>query len=137
MQGVYFADTFYWIAITNPRDAHYASVRAWERGHPTARLVTTEEVLTEVLNWFSSLGPQSRATAAAVVRKAISRATIQVLPQTSADFHTALALYESRLDKEYSLTDGRSMAAMRQLGLTDVLPNDRHFTQEGFTAVFP
>jgi predicted nucleic acid-binding protein len=60
-----------------------------------------------------------------------------VLPQTRADFDAALTLYESRLDKEYSLTDCRSMVAMRALGLTDVLSNDRHFSQEGFTVLFP
>ena len=55
------------------------------------------------------------------------------LPQTSADFHAALALYESRLDKDYSLTDCRSMVALRALGISEVLTNDHHFTQEGFT----
>ena len=29
------------------------------------------------------------------------------------------------------------MVAMRNLGLTEVLTNDRHFTQEGFTILFP
>jgi uncharacterized protein len=88
-------------------------------------------------NWFSGLGPQSRATAAAVVRKALMRPSVQVLPQTSADFHAALAMYEDRFDKQYSLTDCRSMVAMKSLGLTDVLTNDHHFTQEGFAIQFP
>ena len=29
------------------------------------------------------------------------------------------------------------MQAMRREGLTDILTNDRHFTQEGFTILFP
>jgi predicted nucleic acid-binding protein len=29
------------------------------------------------------------------------------------------------------------MLAMRREGLTDVLTNDRHFTQEGFQILFP
>jgi hypothetical protein len=29
------------------------------------------------------------------------------------------------------------MQAMRREGLTDVLTNDRHFTQEGFHILFP
>src|SRR5438105_965772 len=48
----------------------------------------------------------------------------------------ALALYEARPDKSYSLTDCRSMLAMRALGLTEALTNDHHFTQEGFTILF-
>jgi predicted nucleic acid-binding protein len=59
------------------------------------------------------------------------------LPQTSADFAAALSLYEARPDKEYSLTDCRSTLAMRTLGLSEVLSNDHHFTQEGFTISFP
>jgi predicted nucleic acid-binding protein len=59
------------------------------------------------------------------------------LPQTSADFATALALYEARPDKEYSLTDCRSMVALRALGISEVLTNDHHFTQEGFIILFP
>ena len=61
----------------------------------------------------------------------------QVLPQTSADFSTALSLYEARPDKNYSLTDCRSMVALRTLGISEVLTNDHHFTQEGFTILFP
>jgi hypothetical protein len=34
-------------------------------------------------------------------------------------------------------TDCRSLAATRTLGLTDVLTNDHHSTQEGFTMLFP
>ena len=48
-----------------------------------------------------------------------------------------LALYEARPDKDYSLTDCRSMVALRALGISEVLTNDHHFTQEGFTILFP
>jgi predicted nucleic acid-binding protein len=40
-------------------------------------------------------------------------------------------------DKGYSLTDCRSMAAMTDRGIREVLTNDRHFTQVGFTVLFP
>ena len=60
-----------------------------------------------------------------------------MLSQSSASFQNALDLYRSRLDKEYSLTDCRSMVAMKSLGLSEVLSNDRHFGQEGFTVLFP
>jgi predicted nucleic acid-binding protein len=59
-----------------------------------------------------------------------------VLPQTRADFDAALILYEARLDKDYSLVDCRSMVAMRTLGIAEVLTNDHHFNQEGFTILF-
>jgi predicted nucleic acid-binding protein len=97
----------------------------------------TDEVLTEVLNHFAGLGPYWRGKAAALVHDLRGEPDVDVLPQTRADFDAALALYEARPDKGYSLTDCRSMRAMQQLGLTEALTNDHHFTQEGFTILFP
>jgi predicted nucleic acid-binding protein len=137
MAAVYFADTFWWIAVANPKDAWHARVLAWEAAHPAARYVTTEETLSELLTWFAGTGPAGRAHAAAVVRGVMRDPAMQVLPQTSADFAAALTLYEARPDKDYSLTDCRSMVALRTLGVAEVLTNDHHFTQEGFTILFP
>jgi len=132
-----FADAFYWVALLNPRDAFHVRVTSFDSSLGTARLVTTDEVLTEVLNWFSRFGPRWRGEAATLIHDLRSDADVDVLPQTRADFDAALALYEARPDKGYSLTDCRSMLAMKGLGVTEVLSNDHHFTQEGFTILFP
>ncbi len=132
-----FADTFYWIALLDPRDASHGAVLAFNGTLGTVRLVTTDEVFAEVLSFFSRAGPLWRSKAATMVRTTRSNPDVDVLPQTRADFDAALALYEGRPDKEYSLTDCRSMLAMRALSLTEVLTNDHHFTQEGFTILFP
>jgi predicted nucleic acid-binding protein len=83
------------------------------------------------------MGPIWRGQVAATVRDARHDPDVDVLPQSRADFDAALALYEARLDKSYSLTDCRSMVALRALGVSEVLTNDHHFTQEGFTILFP
>jgi predicted nucleic acid-binding protein len=132
-----FADTFYWVALLNTRDPFHARVASFSLALGTARLVTTDEVLTEVLNWFSRSGRLWRGKAAILVHSLRSNPNVDVLLQTRADFDAALALYEARPDRGYSLTDCRSMLAMRSLGLTEVLSNDHHFTQEGFTILFP
>jgi predicted nucleic acid-binding protein len=137
MAAVYFADTFWWIALGNPKDAWHARAIAWESAHLNARFVTTEEILSELLTWFAGTGPAGRALASMMVRGALNDPSVQVLPQTSADFMAALMLYEARSDKEYSLTDCRSMVALRALSLSEVLTNDHHFSQEGFTVLFP
>ncbi len=137
MTGVFFADSFFWIAVAHPRDAFHVRALAWQLANPHARLVTTEEVLAEVLNWFARLGSTGRLSAAELVADVIADPLIQVLPQTSAGFHDAAAFYRSRLDKDYSLTDCRSMVALQALGISEVLTNDHHFTQEGFTIQFP
>ena len=132
-----FADTFYWVALLNPRDPFHIRVASFSRALGAARLVTTDEVLTEVLSWFSRSGPLWRGKAAILVHNLRSNPNVDVLPQSRADFDAALALYEARPDKEYSLTDCRSMLAMKGLSLTEALTNDHHFTQEGFTILFP
>jgi predicted nucleic acid-binding protein len=133
---ILFADAVNWIALIFPRDAFHAIVHSFSRTIGAVRLVTTDEVFGEVLNFFSGFGPLWRSKAAAVVRDARSDPDVDVLPQTRTDFDAALALYETRPDKEYSLTDCRSMLALRALGLSEVLTNDHHFTQEGFTILF-
>jgi predicted nucleic acid-binding protein len=132
-----FADTFYWVALLNPRDPFHARVASLSLALGETRLVTTDEVLTEVLNWFSRSGPLWRGKAATLIHNVRSNPNVNVLPQTRADFDAALALYEARPDKSYSLPDCRSMLVMRSLGLTEVLTNDHHFTQESFTILFP
>jgi uncharacterized protein len=132
-----FADTFYWVALLYPRDASHARVTSFSKALGATRLVTTDEVFIEVLNWFSAAGPVWRGKAAALIRDLRNDPDVDVLPQTRADFDAALALYEARPDKGYSLTDCRSMNALRHLGLTEVLTNDHHFAQEGLTILFP
>lgn len=132
-----FADAFYCVALLNPADAFHSRVTLFGSRLGGALLVTTDEVLTEVLNWFSRYGPHWRGKAAGLVHDLRSDPAVDVLAQARADFDAALALYEARLDKSYSLTDCRSMIALRALGISEVLTNDHHFTQEGFTVLFP
>lgn len=137
MAGVFFVDTFFWIALAHPRDAWHRRVVTWQQANSNARFVTTEEVLSEVLTWFAPTGPTWRAIVVKMARSVMADVAIDVVPQTSDGFNAALALYEARPDKEYSLVDCRSMVAMQELGISDVLTNDHHFTQEGFTILFP
>ena len=137
MPPTVFADTFYWLALARPRDQWHAAAMSWAAANLQTRLVTTDEVLTEFLNALAGTGPAGRAHAAATVHDIRNNPLVLVLPQTRSDFDAALALYEARPDKGYSLTDCRSMVVPRALGLTEVLTNDHHFTQEGFTILFP
>jgi predicted nucleic acid-binding protein len=132
-----FADTFFWVALLSPRDRHHSAAMAFSSQLSTTRFVTTDLVLVEVLNHFCGMGPIWRAKAATQVRGIRLRSDIDVVTTTDPDFDTALTFYESRPDKGYSLTDCRSMLAMRGLGITDVLSNYRHYTQEGLTILFP
>jgi predicted nucleic acid-binding protein len=132
----FFADTFYWIALCNPRDQWHERVRTFSRELTDYQLYTTEEVLTEFLTFFGESRPRTRGRVARFARTVLADENVTVMAQTHESFMSGLDLYESRLDKHYSLTDCISMQVMRREGLTDVLTNDRHFTQEGFRILF-
>ena len=132
-----FADTFFWLALLNPRDAAHGRARALNRALASSGLVTTVEVLTEMLATMSGGGPYWRGMAVRVVRRLLNAHNVEVIPQDRAGFLDALDLYGRRLDKGYSLVDCRSMLVMSSRGIAEVLTNDHHFTQEGFTILFP
>jgi uncharacterized protein len=133
----YFADAFYWVALFSPRDQWHSRVLAFEATLDDTPLYTTDEVLTEFLAFYSAADPVLRTRAAIFVETILQAETTTVIPQTHAGFLEALALYKARPDKAYSLTDCLSMQVMRREGLTEVLTNDHHFTQEGFRILFP
>jgi predicted nucleic acid-binding protein len=112
-------------------------VRAFDEALDAYRLSTTDEVLAEFLTFYSEGTPHTRRQAALFARGILANPLVVVLPQTHSSFLKGLTLYESRLDKAYSLTDCISMQVMRREGLTEVLTNDHHFTQEGFRILFP
>jgi predicted nucleic acid-binding protein len=124
-----FADTFFWIAVTNPADRFHPDAHGFDLTDTI--LVTTDEVLVEFLTFFSD-DPWLRAKAARTAEASLEQAKIRVIPQTRESFLAGLALYKARPDKRYSLTDCISMAVMHRERLSDVLTNDRHFEQEGF-----
>lgn len=131
-----FADTFFWIALTNPRDtAHDSAARVLGR-QPAPLLVTTDEVLTEYLAYFAGAGAALRRDAGYAVKRMLERERVRVTPQSRESFLAGLELYLSRPDKGYSLTDCISMETMRREGIVGALTNDRHFEQEGFRALF-
>lgn len=132
-----FADAFYWIALFSLRDQWHQQVQAFAEALEDFHLYTTDEVLTEFLAFYSAADPRLRRRAGSFVRTMLDDEEITVFPQTRAGFLDGLTLYESRPDKEYSLTDCISMQAMRREGLTEILTNDRHFVQEGFLILFP
>lgn len=128
-----FADTFYWAALLNPRDQWHQSANEIQKKLGKIRVVTTETVLIELLNFFSEYGAEMRQTVAYTTRDILVNLDIEYISHSPNFFLEALDLYEKRLDKGYSLTDCISMITMKNLELQEVLTHDNHFVQEGFS----
>jgi predicted nucleic acid-binding protein len=101
----FFVDAFYWSALFNPGDQWHAWVLAFAATLDTYHLYTTDEVLTELLAFYSTANATVRTRAVAFVRAILDDDDITVIPQTRAGFLHALDLYTTRPDKQYSLTD--------------------------------
>jgi len=129
------ADSNYWIAVVKPRDPWSEAAGHARKNLGHAILVTTDEVLIEFLTALSRGGPTLRRAAAKMVRAILGDANVRVIQQTREGFLNGVTRYEGREDKEYSLTDCISMNVMESHSLTEVLTNDHHFEQEGFTVL--
>jgi len=130
-----FVDTLYFVALFNPRDQWHERAFAASKLIADAKLITTEDVLVELLNFFSEYGENARRGAVAQTEGILSGSNIEVAPQSHEAFIAGLTLYKARPDKGYSLTDCISMHTMREHSITDILTHDDHFRQEGFTVL--
>ncbi len=129
-----FADTHYWIAVVDARDSWHHVAKEVRETLGEIYIITTDEVLTEFLSALSK-STRLRYQAVKMVRAILSNPNVRVIPQTRESFLTGLELFEKRPDKKYSLTDCISMNVMTAELLTEVLTNDHHFEQEGFTVL--
>ena len=127
-----FADTLYWGAALHPQDQYRRQVIRAQKALGEVRLVTTNEILTELLDGLAERGSNLREVAARAVRRILDDGRVHVHPQSHTSFLAGLRLYEERSDKGYSLVDCVSMTTMRRQGISEVLTNDHRFTREGF-----
>jgi predicted nucleic acid-binding protein len=127
-----FADTSYYVAITNPADFANHAAKRFSRRY-SGKIVTTEYVLIELANLMAR--GKDRLVFLELVRRLQSDPQTILVPSDTKMFALGLALYSRRADKEWSLTDCISFVVMRQHGLTEALTGDRHFQQAGFNAL--
>ena len=124
-----FADTFFYLALLNPRDACHQQATDISR-MLTPSTVTTAWVMTEVGDALA--GPMQRSLFLDLLHGLHSDATVVMVPATQELFDRGVDLFGQRPDKEWSLTDCISFVVMEEHGLTEALTGDRHFEQAGF-----
>jgi uncharacterized protein len=129
-----FADACYWIALLHRNDRLHAAATAAQKQLKNARVVTTDEVLAEVLNFFGARGQQLRAAAARTVEGLRTDAHVTVVEQSRATFDAGLGRYKRFADKQWSLVDCVSFELMTRDSIAEALTDDHHFEQAGFVA---
>ena len=130
-----FADACYWIARFNPLDQLHKDACSLSNGLGNCRIVTSEMVLVEFVNGLGGLEQPLRAKAAEVVSALMNNPNVEVIPQTSMQFSSALQYFKQMRDKKWGLTDCASIQIMRDRELDEALTYDHHFEQAGFKAL--
>jgi predicted nucleic acid-binding protein len=130
--AVYFADTSFWVALVDRRDAYHQQAANWSR-KMSGNIITTEAILLETVNTFSR--PDWRNNVIALVDRIMARDDIEVVQFSSMLWDRSWTLFRSRPDKAWSMTDCISFEVMQERGLTEALAADSHFKQAGFRAL--
>jgi len=124
-----FVDTAFVIALINRRDQyHHQASELADRfeGYP---LLVTDAVLLEIGN---ALAFGYKQEAIEIIEHFLASEEVEIVRLTPQLFEQGFALYKQYRDKEWSLVDCISFAAMREAGVNQVLTFDRHFIQAGF-----
>ncbi len=127
-----FADTSFYVALVNIRDALHRSAIDFARTF-RGRVVTTEFVLVELGNNLSR--SRHRAKFVKLVEDLRSHPAMRIVPISTELFDAGLAIYAQRSDKHWSMTDCISFVIMKEMRVTEALTADRHFEQAGFAVL--
>lgn len=95
--------------------------------------MTTFWVLAEVGDALCE--GRNREVFAQLMDSLTAREDVLLLPPDEDAFRRGMELFRIRPDKDWSLTDCISFAAMTELAIKEALTSDRHFIQAGFRAL--
>ena len=129
---MWFADTFYFLALLTREDESHAHAVAILKDLKT-EIITTAWVLTEVADGLAPA--RNRAGFGRLLDVLQDNSWVTILPPEPDLYERGVALYLARTDKDWSLTDCISFVTMQERGITEALTGDRHFEQAGFVAL--
>jgi predicted nucleic acid-binding protein len=127
-----FADTSYYVALVNPGDTYHEQAIECSQ-ILLGRVIVTEYILIELGNAISDL--IDRHLYVPLVKELLNDPATLFIPASQKLFQQGLALFQERMDKNWSIVDCISFVIMRQRRLTDALTADRHFEQAGYRAL--
>ena len=135
MNDKVFLDTAFILALTAPSDQYHEKARQLSRQirKEGISLVTTRAILIEIGDAMAE--GRSRRAAITTLIALEDDESLKIIPNSKELYNRALELYQSRLDKEWGMTDCISFIAMGDEGITEALTTHTHFQQAGFIAL--
>jgi len=137
-----FIDTWGWINLFNRKEKYHQQVKKLykEIRNKQGTIITTDYVLDEVYTLlFKRLSVELAIKAFEAISTAIENDYLNLVRITPERFEASQKLRLQFQDKpDISFTDLTSIAVMQELGITDILTGDAHFTHVGMNFVlFP
>ncbi len=127
-----FLDASYAIALSSLNDQyHQLALKLSEKLEAEKiHLLTTRAAVIEIGNALAK--QKYRSAAIELLHSLKEDPEVEIVPLSEELFERAFALYQSRNDKEWGITDCISFVIMKDHGLTEALTADEHFQQAGF-----
>ena len=127
-----FADTYYYLAFVNERDAGHQRAVEFSRSYE-GHTLTTEWVLTEVADALSA--PDQRSVFLELMANLHSDPGLLIVAASHELFERGIVLFAERPDKSWSLTDCISFVVMGDHDIRQALTADHHFEQAGYISL--
>jgi predicted nucleic acid-binding protein len=126
-----FVDTWGWVAVADRKDAgHGAATEIFQQARRSGRTITSNSVLDETFTHLFKRRPLQDAWH--FTANVVQSPFIDIQEVTEARFYRTIELRKQFSDKpNISFTDLSTMAIMVELGISDILTADRHFTHVG------
>lgn len=127
-----FVDTAAWLALLNKSDSLHHLAKEIEKSLKASKRlwVTTDFILIEVADALCAVSQRSKTVTFLKNIKMLKSVYVVALEQEL--LQKGLDLYQSRLDKDWGLTDCTSFVVMQQRGIIEAFTSDKHFEQAGF-----
>jgi predicted nucleic acid-binding protein len=130
-----FIDTWGWVSLFNRKERQHEQVSGLYKSirSTSGQMITTDYVLDEVWTMLFKRVPFSVARDALEAVSGAVAAGYVLLERISAErFEAAQRLRLTLHDKpDISFTDLTTMTVMRELGITEIITGDAHFTHVG------
>ena len=126
-----FVDTWGWVAVADRRDAgHDSATDVFRQARRSGGTITSNFILDETFTLLFQRRPFEEAWR--FTTTIVKSPFIDVQEVTGTRFSKTIELRKQFSDKpRISFTDLSTMAIMVELGITDILTADRHFTHVG------
>ena len=129
MKPALFIDTSYFLALINSRDKYHQAAKDLAK-LITPPFITSDAILFELGNALAK--PPHRHLGIATLHQIRMDPQIEVMQIEPEILAETIALFQSRPDKAWGLTDCSSFVIMQRRKLNEALTTDKHFEQAGF-----